>query len=433
MTAKKVAIIGGGLSGLFFAYYLSKIGHKVTLFEKESSLGGELATLEIGGTWPIEKFYHHVFSGCPETKKLLTELDISNKLKFHESKIGIFKNNQLYPFNSPLDLMKLDFLDFITKIRMGLGSISISHLKKWQKLEDSTAESLIKKIMGNPAWQEFWEPMFNHKFGKYAHKVGAVWFWSRLTERLVAAKKGESLGYVEGSFQVLCDALASSIKKANGIIKTKKLITNIVQKGDWFQIDGRIYDVVVSAIPQPSFFKIAPTGTQLNSEPSTKDGPLSNEILKVPTKHMDVLTVLLELKRPLSDYYWINILDKKLPFVVMIEHTNLISAQKYNSHLLYLGRYIEKESELYQKTDPEIIKIFLDGLEKISPGAKKLVKKSHLFRDDNAQPLIETNYKKPDFKTKINNLYWFSAAHIYPGDRGIENIIKTTKELVDLI
>ena len=41
-TGKKVAVIGGGPSGLSAAYYLSLMGHKVTVFESKPKLGGML-------------------------------------------------------------------------------------------------------------------------------------------------------------------------------------------------------------------------------------------------------------------------------------------------------------------------------------------------------------------------------------------------------
>ncbi len=41
-TGKKVAVIGGGPSGLSAAYYLSLMGHKVTVFEEKPKLGGML-------------------------------------------------------------------------------------------------------------------------------------------------------------------------------------------------------------------------------------------------------------------------------------------------------------------------------------------------------------------------------------------------------
>ena len=41
-TGKKVAIIGGGPSGLSCAYYLALMGHQVTIYEEKSKLGGML-------------------------------------------------------------------------------------------------------------------------------------------------------------------------------------------------------------------------------------------------------------------------------------------------------------------------------------------------------------------------------------------------------
>jgi len=41
----KIAIVGGGASGMAAAYYLNKNGHKVTVFEKQDILGGHIRTL----------------------------------------------------------------------------------------------------------------------------------------------------------------------------------------------------------------------------------------------------------------------------------------------------------------------------------------------------------------------------------------------------
>lgn len=41
----KIAIIGGGASGMVTAYWLDKLGHQVTVFEKQPILGGHIRTL----------------------------------------------------------------------------------------------------------------------------------------------------------------------------------------------------------------------------------------------------------------------------------------------------------------------------------------------------------------------------------------------------
>ena len=41
----KIAILGGGASGMVTAYLLDKQGHQVTVFERQPSLGGHIRTL----------------------------------------------------------------------------------------------------------------------------------------------------------------------------------------------------------------------------------------------------------------------------------------------------------------------------------------------------------------------------------------------------
>ncbi len=46
--SKEVVVVGGGVSGLLSAYYLTKNGHRVTLIEKSNQLGGLIGSERIG-------------------------------------------------------------------------------------------------------------------------------------------------------------------------------------------------------------------------------------------------------------------------------------------------------------------------------------------------------------------------------------------------
>ncbi len=47
--ATDVVVVGGGLAGLTAAVYLGRAGHRVTVIEKATALGGRAVTQEKGG------------------------------------------------------------------------------------------------------------------------------------------------------------------------------------------------------------------------------------------------------------------------------------------------------------------------------------------------------------------------------------------------
>src|SRR5262245_24957449 len=49
MIGKKVAVIGGGISGLTTGYLLKRIGCTVTVFEASENVGGNIQTIERDG------------------------------------------------------------------------------------------------------------------------------------------------------------------------------------------------------------------------------------------------------------------------------------------------------------------------------------------------------------------------------------------------
>lgn len=79
---KKVAIIGGGLSGLSCAKYLSDAGHEPIVYEARDVLGGKVsAWQDEDGDW-IETGLHIFFGAYPNVMNLFDELDIHDRLQW---------------------------------------------------------------------------------------------------------------------------------------------------------------------------------------------------------------------------------------------------------------------------------------------------------------------------------------------------------------
>lgn len=79
---KKVAIIGGGLSGLACAKYLSDAGHEPTIYEARDVLGGKVsAWQDEDGDW-IETGLHIFFGAYPNVMNMFAELGIHDRLQW---------------------------------------------------------------------------------------------------------------------------------------------------------------------------------------------------------------------------------------------------------------------------------------------------------------------------------------------------------------
>ena len=81
-VSKKVAIIGGGLSGLACARYLVDAGHQPIVYEARDVLGGKVsAWQDKDGDW-IETGLHIFFGAYPNMMNLFKELNIEDRLQW---------------------------------------------------------------------------------------------------------------------------------------------------------------------------------------------------------------------------------------------------------------------------------------------------------------------------------------------------------------
>ncbi len=102
---KKVAIVGGGLSGLACAKYLSDAGHEPIVLEARDVLGGKVsAWQDKDGDW-IETGLHIFFGAYPNMMNLFNELDIEDRLQWKVHKM-IFAMQELPGEFTTFDFVK---------------------------------------------------------------------------------------------------------------------------------------------------------------------------------------------------------------------------------------------------------------------------------------------------------------------------------------
>ena len=389
MDKKSIAIIGGGIGGLVAGYELVKKGHKVTIFEKEKEIGGLLADFEMSGS-RLEKAYHHIFKTDKEIVDLIKKLGLQGKLKWYKSSIGLYYDKKLYPFTTPLDLLKFKPLKITDKLRLGLIKLYLQKTKNWKKLADFTAKEWIEKKCGKRAYKIIWEPLLKGKFHRFYDKISMAWLWARVHVRT------ETLGYLEGGFGQIINKLSKNLE-----IKTL-----CSASGRTISLDRAIsnFDIVIDTRPIEG------------------------------VNYLGAITLVFSTKQSLSKYYWHNINDLESPFLAFIQHTNLVDKKNYqNNNIYYLGTYVPQDHKYFSYKDSLIYREFFDYLKKIFPNFdENLVKEKKVFKFKYAQHIVAPSYKVPNYKVK-DNLYRLNFAQIYPEDRGINFAVKEARRLVSSI
>ena len=154
----KVAIVGGGVAGLTAAYRLIQGGHDVSVFEAAPELGGLVRTFDAGGE-PLEAFYHHIFTTDTTIVSLIEELGLGDRLVWKDSKVGFFHGGKIWPFVTPLDLLRFKPLPLIDRVRLGLAGLYLRRKTEWHLYEEITAWEWIRKYVGQNSLAVVWGPL----------------------------------------------------------------------------------------------------------------------------------------------------------------------------------------------------------------------------------------------------------------------------------
>ena len=209
----RICVIGGGLTGLVAAHALAG-EHEVQLFEKMPYLGGCLSSYEVNGYW-IERYYHHCFSGDNHLFALLRELGLMDSLEWRTGTTGYYSGGTIYPLNTPWEILRYPELSLIDKAKLAYLTLTAKNADL-SALDDVPAERYIIDHLGRNVYSSFFEPLLKSKFGDRRKEVSAAWLFSRIAIRSDRGVSGEHLGYLNGGFHRIIDALEKSIERERG-------------------------------------------------------------------------------------------------------------------------------------------------------------------------------------------------------------------------
>jgi protoporphyrinogen oxidase len=433
----RVAVLGAGVAGLVAGHRLTEAGHTVDVYERWPGLGGQAATLDVGGGHLLERYYHHLFTSDVHITRLYDELGLPSELEWRASSVAFFLDGRSWPFVSPLDLLRFRPLPFVSRLRMGLAVLALQRGRQdVAPFERLTAHAWIQRRMGQAAWDKVWGPLLRGKFGSRAEDISMAWLWKKLVLRREVKQDigGERLGYPRHSWELLFERLAASIEGGGGRVLIDRPVVRLqhdlsldygapgsFRRGhdvSAFEVAGsERYDRVLSTLPNDVMLGVA--GHLLSDDYRRR--------LETIEYHTAVC-LLLEIDRRFSPYYWTNIADPQVEFVGLVEHTNFVEPERYGGRrFLYLANYVEPGHELLALDADALLARYEPSLCRMNPAFdRSWIRERWLFREPAAQPIVTVGYERliPPLQTGVPGLVLANTTQIYPEDRGTNYAVR---------
>jgi protoporphyrinogen oxidase len=385
-----IGVVGGGIAGLAAAYRLQQHGHEVQVFEASEQVGGLAAVYETAGD-PLEKFYHHLSKSEQTIVELAEELGLGDAVEWRIGENAYYVDGVVHPMDKPWEILAFPHLGVYDKFRLGMLTLDIDvrggipKFDTYERLEDFEDVPIREFVVDHTTenvYETFFEPLLEAKFGDRAENVSAAWLLGRIKfrgERDIL--EGELLGYLDGGFGQLLDALVDAVGREN--------ITTGARVRELSTSDGGVDSLTVAT--DDGTTEHAVDAAVVAAMPTVLEALTGYEC---EIDFQGTICSVVSMDEPLTETYWLNIADEA-PFGALIEHTNFVPPERYGGeHLLYVAKYVQSvEDPYWQQDDDEIRETWLTGIEDLFPDFERDgVNWVQTARNPRTAPIYERGY-----------------------------------------
>jgi protoporphyrinogen oxidase len=425
-SGRSVGIVGGGILGLSAAYRLAQAGVRVSVFERSSDLGGLVGSFDFDGR-PVDRFYHVILPTDDRVIGLAEELGLGDRFRFRPTEVGFYGANRLFSMTSPKDFLRFPILRPWERARLAAFVAHCQLIKGYEKLDEVPLLEWLRRECGKGVVDRLWAPLLDSKFDGRFDDLPATYIWAR-TRRMSKTRDSrgrEVMGWLEGGYQTLIDALVRRIRELGGEVRAGSVVDEIVGTSagvSGLAVDGayRPFDHVLCTL--------APTVAQRLMPPA-----LSAGVPEDPFRYLGVVCLLLRLRRSVSPYYHLNITDRSIPLTTVVETTHVVDPEHVGGTLLYVSKYVDPSHSDLTRPEADVERDYLAHAKTMLPQLRdedvlgRIVQRARVVEPVH---LVGGAQRLPEM-FPVDGLALASTAHVYPEIVSGQAVTGVAQQVVD--
>ncbi|MBI3554891.1 MAG: FAD-dependent oxidoreductase [Deltaproteobacteria bacterium] len=382
----KIAVVGGGPSGLTCAYRLQCAGHEVVVYESDAHVGGRMASVLADG-FTIDTGVSLLLATYKRTQALAKELGIEDEwFAFHAAGSGgVLRDGKLTSFspNGAMGVLGYRGLSWFSRVRLLLYFL---RARKWvgkfdffdlsvgsDALEAVDADTYVRSKLGPEIADWLFDP-FVRTFHFHGAKRISMKYFDALAALLLEQGRFSSRGF-RHNMGTLSHALASHLK----VFRQTPVKAVYRQQGR----------VCVELLDRKEFFDSVVLATPATISRKLLQGhsPQQRELLDKVEYSSTLMCAFRVPKCALPDFEGIWVPFAESSIICCCANETRKGAVEGSECVLILGTHEEASANLFTRSDKEVFETVAAEWSRLFPQYESQMKGIHVQRWPNALPI----------------------------------------------
>lgn len=405
MSRTRVAVLGGGLSGVAAAWTLARAGVRdVTVIESGGTLGGLAGSFEREGHfYPLG--YHHILHRDRPLLYFLSEIGALPDVRWRRIRMLFHLDDEFYDLGSPGGFLRFP-MDLGAKARFVRLMLRAFGKSDWGDWQDRSAADLVDAWAGPGVREALFERLTRLKFELPCREVSGAWLGARLHYREGSAP----LGYIPGAnwTTVLCDGLAALLEEAGVRVRLRSRVRRLHTR------DGRVTHAELEGgegIEADRFVSTVPTEVYL----ALVGGDETPELAAI--RYSALISVICATRQEVRpEAYWTNLatLDRTACAIFLLSALNPTIGRPGDACVNFVTHLQGRDRPLFAASDEELVERYLSDFRAVY-GFDLEPEWTNVARVPMYSPVFRPSFRNPPARSQSwENVYFAGNYRTFP-------------------